>query len=70
MTAAPSVLLAIAKELAEQARSSLQETSEDEIVLREWYENGIFHRETALNGIIFHDQYDFRQRKSHRAAVN
>lgn len=69
MTGVPSVLLAVANELATSAKSSMPELNDGEEVQREWLEDGIFYRETSLNGDIFRYLYDFRQRKSRRMAV-
>lgn len=69
MTAAPAVLVAVATELAKLAKTSLPEMREGERTSREWYENGVYYRETTLNGETFRSQYDFRQRKSRRVAV-
>lgn len=69
MTGIPSVLLAVASELATSAKSSLPELNDGEEVRREWLEDGIFYRETTLNGDVFRYLYDFRQRKSRRMAV-
>ena len=48
-----AVLIAVAKELAAQAKEVLPELREDEQVLREWYKNGVYFRETRLNDEIF-----------------
>ena len=64
-----AVLIAVAKELAAQAKEVLPELREDEQVLREWYKNGVYFRETRLNDEIFLSQYDFRQRMCRRVAV-
>lgn len=69
MSAVSAVFLAVAKELASQAKASMPELQSDERVLREWYSDGIFYRETVLNGEIFRSAYDFRQRKSRQVAV-
>lgn len=69
MIAAASVLLAVATELAEQAKSSMPKMKEGEKILHEWYKNGIYYRETAIGDEVFQSQYDFRKRKSHREAV-
>lgn len=69
MTAATSVLLAVATELAQQAKSSMPEMEKGERIQREWYENGVYYRQTTLEDKVFLCQYDFRQRKSHRMAV-
>lgn len=64
MSALPSVLLAVAAELANMA--NLPGLNDGEEIRREWYADGMYYRETALDGVIFTYQYDFRQRKSHR----
>lgn len=69
MKAAPAVLLAVATELASQAKSSLPKLNDGEEIQREWFADGVFYRETALDGDVFRYQYDFRQRKSRRMAV-
>lgn len=66
MKALPSVLLAVAAELANSAKANLPELNDGEEIRREWYADGMYYRETALDGVIFTYQYDFRQRKSHR----
>ena len=43
MTAATSVLLAVATELAQQAKSGMPEMREGERILREWYESGVYY---------------------------
>ena len=69
MNTAPAVLLAVATELAKQAKSEMPEMREGETVRREWYENGVYYRETEMDGEVFQSQYDFRQRKIRRLAV-
>ena len=69
MTNASSVLLAVAKELAASAKTSLPELNDGEEVRREWLEEGVFYRETTLNGDVIRYLYDFRQRESRRLAV-
>ena len=69
MSAVSSVLLAVASELAASARSSLPEMKDGETVKREWLENGIYFRETVLDGRVSRAEYDFRQRKSHHKAA-
>lgn len=66
MKSAPSVLLAVAAELANTAKANLPKLNDGEEIRREWYEAGVYYRETVLDGMIFTYQYDFRQRKSHR----
>lgn len=70
MNVIPSVLLAVANELADTAKSSLPELNDGEEIQREWLEDGVFYRETALDGSVFRYLYDFRQRKSRRMAVS
>ncbi len=70
MSVASSVLLAIANELASSAKSNLPELNDGEKIQREWYKDGVFYRETTLDGITFRYLYDFRQRKSRRVAVS
>ncbi len=69
MTAAPAVLLAVATELAKTAKDSMPKMREGEYVKREWFDNGIYNRETVLNSDVYLAQYDFRQRKCRRVAV-
>lgn len=69
MSTIPAVLLAVATELAKTAKSSMPEIRDGEKIRREWFENGIYFRETEYDGGIFQSQYDFRQRKSRRVAV-
>ena len=64
-----AVLIAVAKELAAQAKEVLPELREDEQVLRERYKNGVYFRETRLNDEIFLSQYDFRQHTCRQTAV-
>lgn len=69
MTAVSSVLLAVATELAKTAKDSMPKIREGESVRREWLEDGIYKRETTLNGEIYLAQYDFRQRKCRRVVA-
>ncbi len=64
-----AVLLAVAEELAEQAKNSLPEIQKGERIRREWLENGVYSRETVLNGEICLCQYDFRQRVGHQVST-
>ena len=64
MNTTPAVLLAIITELAELAKNSLPKIQEGEKIKREWYENGIYYRETIYKGETIQAQFDFRQRKS------
>ena len=69
MSSTPAVLLAVASELAEQAKAEMPVLRDRERVLREWYKNGIYYRETTLDDETYQSQYDFRQKKSRRMAV-
>ena len=69
MTEISAVLLAVAKELAAQAKGSLPELQDGEQVQREWYKDGVYYRETLLDGEIFLSQYDFRQHTCRQTAV-
>ena len=69
MSPALSVLLAVATELAELAKTSLPVLRKGETVQREWLEDAIFYRETSLDGRKFIAQFSFRQRESCRVAV-
>jgi len=64
-----AVLIAVAKELAAQAKSSFPELQSGEQIRREWYENGVYFRETTLDGVTFLSQYDFRQRTCCRMEI-
>ena len=65
MSAVASVfLLSIAKKLAQTAKNSLPKLRDGEQVLREWYADGVYYRETRFNGETFISQYDFQQRES------
>lgn len=66
MSGVTAVLLAVAKELAAKAKNSFPELRDGEQIQREWYENGVYYRETTLNGVTFLGQYDFRQQKYSR----
>ena len=65
-----ATLIAVAKELAARARGSMPELQEGEQVVREWYKNGVYSRETMLNGETFLSQYDFRQKTCRRVAAD
>lgn len=65
----PTVLIAIATELAETAKSSLPKMRDGEKVQSEWYKNGIYYRETIYKSETYVSQFDFRKRKSHRSLV-
>lgn len=69
MTAASSVLFAVATELAKEAKDAMPKLKDNESIIREWLEDGIFYRETNCDGKKFLNQFDFRQRKSRSTAV-
>ena len=58
------VLLAVAEELAELAKSNMPKIRNGEKIDREWFQNGVYYRETSYDGEIFRASFDFRQRKS------
>ena len=49
MSSTPAVLLAVATELAEQAKAEMPELRDGERVLREWYRSGVYYRETSFD---------------------
>lgn len=69
MTPASAVLFAVAAELAKLARDSMPEMRKGEELRQEWYDGGIYYRETAFHGQKFISQYDFKQRESRQEAV-
>lgn len=69
MNTASAIIFLVAQELAKQAKDSLPALQCGEQIIKERYENGIYSRETTLDGDIFLSQYDFWQRKSRRVAV-
>ena len=69
MSVISTVLFTIATEIAKQAKDSMPELRDGEIIQREWYDDGIYYRETTLNGKLFQSQYDFRKRKSSQITI-
>ena len=63
------VLRAVASELAKEAKENLPELRDGEKIQREWLKNGVYYRETSLQGETYQASYDFRQRKSRQLAV-
>ena len=63
-TVISTVLYAIAEELAKKAMDSLPKIREGEEIQKEWYENGVYYRETSFDGKTYLSQYDFRQNKA------
>lgn len=64
-----AVLSTVAQELAQTAKDSLPELREGERIRREWYKDGVYYRETALDGEIFLSQYDFKQREGGQCGI-
>lgn len=63
-TVISTVLYAIAEELAKKkAMDSMPKLREGEEIQKEWYENGVYYRETRFDGKTYLSQYDFRQNK-------
>lgn len=60
--ATKEVLITIANELARKAKSSIPNLREGEKIRREWFKNGVYFRETVLNGDIFLAQYNFKNK--------
>lgn len=69
MSTASTVLIAIAKELAKQAQDSLPKLQKGEVVQREWFENGIYYRESSFDGMTYISTFDFKYRKSRTEVV-
>ncbi len=42
---------------------SMPKLREGEEIQKEWYENGVYYRETRFDGKTYLSQYDFRQNK-------
>lgn len=64
-----AVFMAVAEELAQQAKDSMPEMREGEVIRREWYKNGVYSRETVYQNAVFVSEYNFRQRKSRRVEI-
>ncbi len=56
------VIVAIASELTVSAKSHFPELRSGETILHEGLENGIFFRETQLDGVQYRFEFDFTQR--------
>lgn len=69
MTTVSATLFAVATELAEMARNSMPEMRDGEELCREWYNGGIYYRETIYKSQTFISQYDFRQHTCRQTAV-
>lgn len=69
MKTVATVLQTIAIELAKQAKDKMPEIQINEKILREWYEKGIYYRETEIDGVVYQNQYDFKQRELHRLMI-
>ena len=68
MMQAAMALLAVAEELAEEAKGSMPKLLDGEQIVGEQFENGIYTRKTILSGKAFVSQYDFRQKAIRRVA--
>ena len=64
-----TALFAVATELGELAKSSMPEIREGEVINREWLENGVYYRETALNDRLYLASFNFRQRTSRQVQL-
>lgn len=62
-TVISTVLYAIAEELVKKAMDGMPKLREGEEIQKEWYENGVYYRETSFDGKTCLSQYDFRQNK-------
>ena len=60
LKAATLVLLAVAKELAHRAQNAMPKLRKGERIRREWYADGVYYRETVLDGETCLNRYDFR----------
>ncbi len=69
MTQASLVLLAVATELSELAKTNMPALRTGETVQSEWFKDATFYRKTKLDGQTFIAQFSFTQRKSHRMLV-
>lgn len=58
-----TVLHAVAEELAKEAISAMPKLNNEERVLREWFENDTFYRETSFNGERNVCKFSFTQRE-------
>ncbi len=65
MKNALTALFAVAKELAELAKSSTPKLRDGELIRCEWLRDGIYCRETTFNSITYQATFDFKQRTSH-----
>ena len=70
MKTVATILQTIAAELAKQAKDKMPEIQINEKILREWYEKGIYYRETEINGVVYQNQYDFKQRELRILIIN
>ena len=70
MSTAAQVMLAIANELAAQAKENMPELRKDEILIKEWFCDGVYYRTTKFEGQQSTYLFDFRQKKSQLALVD
>ena len=64
MNSAFWILLRIAEEIAELARSSVPKLRDGEQIKREWLDNGVYYRETVFCGEKFLARFNLKQRKN------
>jgi anti-sigma regulatory factor (Ser/Thr protein kinase) len=57
------IIRAVANGLAQQAIESMPRLREGETIVREWYKNGAYYRETEYNGKSSTRLYDFKLRE-------
>jgi hypothetical protein len=70
MSTVSAVIIAVAEELAKQARSGLPELLKGEEILKEWLDGDIYYRTTNYQGKEFLSQYNLRQKTSQRWNTN
>ena len=57
------ILVKVAEELAELARSSVPKLRDGERIKREWLDKGVYYRETVFCGEKFLARFNLKQRK-------
>lgn len=58
-----AILLKIADELAQMAKSAMPKFRDGEKLIKEWFSDGCYFRETVLDGKTTVIRFDFRKRK-------
>lgn len=69
MKTASTVLFTVAAELAKLAKEEMPKLQKGEAVIREGLENGVYFRDSIIDGKLFRNQYDFKQRKNCRSII-